>query len=289
MCTGTFAKIARLTRCSIASRSSAVSCEPCVKSKRSLSGRTAEPACVDVLAEHLAERRLQEVRRGVVRHRREADAPRDDRPHAVAGREALAAEEQHLVAVEAVRVDELRADRRVVVALDPALVGHLAAARRIERRLAQLREERAVAEILERAELGEDVDLRVADELGREPGRLREVGGALAEPLLPRPARDLAVALHLDAGSRRRRPRGRARARARPSARSGSRRSRRAGMRPPRRCRAPASSSNSFMPRSSVSRKRSSSARTTRSISAAFSTTSGYHGPTCSTTMRGSG
>ena len=88
--------------------------------------------------------------------------------HAVAGREAVAAEDEHLVAVEAVRLDQLRANGRVAVALDPALVGHLAATRGIERRLAQLREERSVAEILERAELREDVDLRVADELGRE-------------------------------------------------------------------------------------------------------------------------
>ena len=43
----------------------------------------------DVLAEHLAQRRVQEVRRRVVRHRREAHAPGDHRAHAVAGREAL--------------------------------------------------------------------------------------------------------------------------------------------------------------------------------------------------------
>ena len=109
----------------------------------------------------------------------------------------MAAEDEHLVGVEAVGLDQLRANGRVVVALDPAVVGHLAAARGIERRLAQLREERSVAEILEGAELREDVHLRVADELGREPGRLGEVCGTLAEAFLPRPARDLAVALHL--------------------------------------------------------------------------------------------
>ena len=109
----------------------------------------------------------------------------------------VAAEEERLVAVEAERVDELGAHRRVVVPLDPALVGDLAAAGRVERRLAELREERAVAEILERAELREHVDLRVADELRCEPGVAREVGRALREPALARPARDLLVPLHL--------------------------------------------------------------------------------------------
>ena len=154
---------------------------------------------LDVLAEHLAERGLEQVRRGVVRHRREADAPRHDGADAVAGREPVAAEDERLVAVEPEGVDELGADRRVVVALDPAVVGDLAAARRVERRLAELREEGAVAEILERAELGEHVDLRVADELRGEPGVAREVGGPLREAALARPARDLLVALHLGA------------------------------------------------------------------------------------------
>ncbi len=67
----------------------------------------------DVLTEHLAERGLQEVRRRVVRHRREAHAPRHDRPHAVARGESVAAEEKRLVVVEAVRVDELGARRGV--------------------------------------------------------------------------------------------------------------------------------------------------------------------------------
>ena len=146
------------------------------------------PRLDDVLAEHLAERRLQKVRGGVVGHRREPDGPRYDRAHAVGGRKALAAQDEHLVAVEAIRLDQLGANGRVVVSLDPALVGHLATARGIERRLAQLREEGSVAEVLERAELCEHVDLRVADELGRETRRLREIRGALPEPLLPGPA-----------------------------------------------------------------------------------------------------
>ena len=112
-------------------------------------------ACLlDVVAEHLPQRLVEQVRGGVVRHRREADAPRDDRLDAVAGREPVTAEEEHLVVAEAVRLDELGADGRVVVELDPAVVGHLAATGRIERRLPQLGEERAVAEILERVRAG---------------------------------------------------------------------------------------------------------------------------------------
>ena len=152
-----------------------------------------------MLAEHLAERCLQQVRRGVVRHRREADAPRHDRADAIAAREARTAKEEDLVVVEAVRVDELGAHRRVVVALDPTVVGYLAAARRVERRLAQLREECAVAELLEGADLRQDVDLRVAHELRREPRIAGEVRRALGEPTLARAARDLPVPLHLQA------------------------------------------------------------------------------------------
>ena len=60
-----------------------------------------------VVAEHLLQRLVQEVRRRVVRHRREAHLPRHDGLHAVARREALAAEEEHLVLAEAVRRREL--------------------------------------------------------------------------------------------------------------------------------------------------------------------------------------
>ena len=126
---------------------------------------------LDVLAEHVAQRLLQEVRGGVVRHRREPDAPRHDGLDAVAGREAGAAEDERLVVAEAVRLDQLGAHGRVAVELDPARVGHLAAAGRIEGRLAELRQERAVAEVLERAELREHLRLRVADELGRRSPR----------------------------------------------------------------------------------------------------------------------
>ena len=55
---------------------------------------------------------------------------------------------QHLVVVEPVARDELGA-RAGLLVLEPARVGDLAAALGVERRLAQLREESAVAEILE--------------------------------------------------------------------------------------------------------------------------------------------
>src|SRR5207237_5887137 len=49
---------------------------------------------------------------------------------------------------------------------------------------------------LDRAELREAVRLLVADELAPEPGRAREVGGALQVRLLAAGARHLAVLLH---------------------------------------------------------------------------------------------
>ena len=78
------------------------------------------------------------------------------------GGEARSPEKQRLVRVEAVRVDEVGADAGVGVQLDPALVGHLAAAGRVEGRLAQLGEEEPVAELLEGSDLREHVDLPVA-------------------------------------------------------------------------------------------------------------------------------
>ena len=111
--------------------------------------------------------------------------------------------------LEAVRLDELGARARVVVELDPARIGHLASAGRVERRFAQLREEEAVAEILERAELRQDVRLRVADELGREVGATSEVGGALELRRSRRRARPRDAAPS-PRGSRRRRPPARA-------------------------------------------------------------------------------
>ena len=86
---------------------------------------------------------MQEVRPRVVRHRREANAPRHGRANTVASGEARSAQQERLVTFEAIRLDELGAQTGAVVALDPALIGHLAAARRVEGRLPKLREEEA--------------------------------------------------------------------------------------------------------------------------------------------------
>ena len=92
------------------------------------------------------------------------------------------------------RLHELGARARVAVELDHALVGDLAAAGGVERRLAQLREEGAVAEVLVGVELGEHVGLVVADER-RRVGCAGEVGGALRVRLAAG-ARDRAVLGH---------------------------------------------------------------------------------------------
>ena len=119
------------------------------------------------------------------------------RADAIAGGEARAPEEEDLVVLQAIRLDELGNRARPVVELDRARVGHLAATSRIERRVAQLREEPTLLERFERADLREDVRLREADELRREVGAPREVGRVLQLARAAR-ARHLAVALHLD-------------------------------------------------------------------------------------------
>ena len=66
----------------------------------------------------------------------------------------VASEEERLVVAEAVRRRRSVGDgARLVVGSSSPCVGHLAAAVGVERRLAQLREEEPVAELLERAEL----------------------------------------------------------------------------------------------------------------------------------------
>ena len=142
MRTGRFANTRSLTRCSTSARSSADSAAGCVKSKRSLSGRTAEPACFTCSPS--TSRRPRAADACPCGSPSSGSAPATARRalHAVARGEAGALEQQRLVVLEAVRLAQLGA--RAVLLLDPAGVGHLAAAGRIERRLAQLREEEAV-------------------------------------------------------------------------------------------------------------------------------------------------
>src|SRR5512132_2136629 len=126
--------------------------------------------------------------RGVVRHRRETDGPGHDRSNPVPFRKPITLEEERLIILEPVCLPQLGADTRAIGALDPPRVRDLAAPRRIERRLAQLREEEPVAGFLERTDLREDVDLFVTDELGAKAGALRKLGSALVV-LRDRPTR----------------------------------------------------------------------------------------------------
>src|SRR5437867_3165601 len=110
--------------------------------------------------------------RGVVRHRRETDSPSYDRSNPIPLGKSITLEEERLIILEPICLPQLCAGTRAIVALDPPRVCDLAAPRRIERRLAQLREEEPVAGFLERTDLREDVDLLVADELGAKAGAL---------------------------------------------------------------------------------------------------------------------
>ncbi len=195
-CTGRFWKTFSFTICSTRSRSSAVSACSCVKSKRSLSGRTAEPAwrtwspsvsrsawwstCVAVWFAIVGKRTFQGT---TARTRAPSENPSPRKS-------------KRLVVAEPVRLDELGTGPGLVVELDPPAVADLPASGRVERRLAQLGEEVAVVERLERADLREHVRLRVADELRLESRRARELGGPLDIPFDSR-AGDLTMPLHL--------------------------------------------------------------------------------------------
>src|SRR5205085_3870381 len=63
---------------------------------------------LDVLAEDVPQRLVQDVRRRVVGHRREAHRPWHDRAHAHPLAKPFAAEGENLVVFEARRLDELR-------------------------------------------------------------------------------------------------------------------------------------------------------------------------------------
>ena len=172
------------------SRCSGVSACGCVKSKRSLSGRTAEPAwrtwspstsCSALCSRCVA------VWFAIVGKR---DRPRHDRAHAVAGGEAGALERAAPGRPRSGRPRAARAREPSSFSI-AAGVGDLAAAGGIERRLAQLREEEAVAELLERADLRQHVGLLVADELAAEARARRELGRALRARRRRTPAREI--------------------------------------------------------------------------------------------------
>ena len=60
-----------------------------------------------MLPDDLVQRLVEQMRGGVVRHRREAHGPRHDGADAVAGGETVTLEEQRLVVAEAVRRAQL--------------------------------------------------------------------------------------------------------------------------------------------------------------------------------------
>ena len=131
--------------------------------------RTDGGACLaNVVAEHVLQRLVQQVRRRVVRHRRKAHAPGNDGPHAVALGEAVPLDQQHLIVLEPICIAQVGTRRRIAVELDPPRVGDLTAARRIERRLAELSEVQPFLQLLERAELRQHIGFLVADELRTE-------------------------------------------------------------------------------------------------------------------------
>ena len=101
-------KICSFTRFSTSSRSSALSAAGWREVEAELVRPHGRAGLLHVVAEHVAQRLLEQVRRGVVRHRREPHRPGHDRAHPVAGGEALALEEQRLVAVEAERLAQAR-------------------------------------------------------------------------------------------------------------------------------------------------------------------------------------
>ena len=132
----------------------------------------------DVLAEALAQRRVQQVRRGVVAL---GQPPRgiDARDHALALVQLALdrLEHERLVVAEAHDVDDPGA-AVAVRALDHALVGDLAAAGRVERRLDELGQHAPVL-LRHRADRGRLLERLVAGE-GRRPARLGERRDPLA-------------------------------------------------------------------------------------------------------------
>ena len=141
--TGIASKTFSLTIRSTRSRSSGVSALRVREVEAQLVGPHRRPGLLHVVAEHLAQRGVQQVRRRVVRHRREALATScttaSTRVPAV--RSAMAAEldDEHLVVAELEHVDDLE-PRLLAVDHEVARVAHLTAARGVERRLLELHE-----------------------------------------------------------------------------------------------------------------------------------------------------
>ena len=163
-----------------------------------LVGANGRARLLDVIAEHVAQRLVQQVRRGVVRLGREAVAPVDDCLHARSRRQERTSSElddQDLVVTELEDVDDLQ-PRRLTVHEKVAPVADLAATCGVERTLLELDE---LARPLQRRRLdhgGEDVRLGVADELRRPLAGSNELCRNLLRRVFASAARHFAVLLH---------------------------------------------------------------------------------------------
>ena len=139
--TGSLRRIHSLTRSSIACRSSARDPLAVGEVEAQLVGADVGAGLAHVRAQALAQRGVQQVRRGVVGLRRGARGAIDARDDALALVQlaALELDDERLVVADAHDVDDAR---RAVAALafDRADVGDLAAAGRVERRLGELDE-----------------------------------------------------------------------------------------------------------------------------------------------------
>ena len=158
-----------------------------------LVGANGRARLADVVAEDVLERLVQEMRRGVVGHGREAGVPVDDSADTIALGEALALEGQDLLVTEPIGGAENRSRARLLV-LEVALVGDLAAAFRIERRIVELRLEEALVDLLVRGDRGQDVELLVAHEARLRAADVRDLprlGRLRDDTVLGHPAREL--------------------------------------------------------------------------------------------------
>ena len=178
--TGWLARIHSLTRSSTHATSSAASGAPWVKSKRSLSGPDVGAGLAHVRAEALAQRRVQEVRGGVVALGGAARGAVDERDHALAlvqlARDRL--EHQHLVVADPQHVGDARG-AVARLAADLAGVVDLAAAGGVERRLDELDQQPPVLPV-HRADRRRLLDGLVAGEGRVEARRVGEHPRALA-------------------------------------------------------------------------------------------------------------
>ena len=108
----------------------------------------------------------------------EPDRPGHHRLDPRARLKARPAQEQGLVVAQPIDGSELRPLSRILL-LDPARITDLSASLGVKRRLAQLAQKQIVFELLDGCELGQNLELLVADELRGKASVERECGGAI--------------------------------------------------------------------------------------------------------------